>query len=104
MQPAPPRLKGRKPAPAPPTLAPSGGAFTIKGPPDSARQDSGMPCSSSLPLFRCSALLLCAALAKPARAEAPPVELNRDVRPILADACFQCHGPDRARRTAGLRL
>jgi mono/diheme cytochrome c family protein len=32
------------------------------------------------------------------------VEYNRDVRPILSDACYQCHGPDAGRRKAGLRL
>jgi hypothetical protein len=31
------------------------------------------------------------------------VRFNRDVRPILAD-CYTCHGPDRNRRQAGLRL
>src|SRR5436309_5700160 len=32
------------------------------------------------------------------------IEYNRDVRPILAENCFNCHGPDSASRKAGLRL
>jgi hypothetical protein len=32
------------------------------------------------------------------------VRYNRDVRPILAENCFACHGPDSASRKAGLRL
>ena len=38
-----------------------------------------------------------------ARAERP-LEYNRDVRPILIDACISCHGPDSASRKADLRL
>ena len=32
------------------------------------------------------------------------LQYNRDVRPILADKCFSCHGPDSASRQADLRL
>lgn len=32
------------------------------------------------------------------------LQYNRDIRPILADNCFACHGPDSAARKAGLRL
>jgi len=36
----------------------------------------------------------------------PPaaVDYRRDVRPILSDNCYACHGPDAAQRQAGLRL
>lgn len=42
-------------------------------------------------------LLACQGLAN-------PVGFNREVRPILAEHCFACHGPDAQQRKGGLRL
>ncbi len=36
--------------------------------------------------------------------EAADLSFNQDIRPILSDHCFQCHGPDNQKRKAGLRL
>ena len=33
-----------------------------------------------------------------------PISFGREIRPLLSDRCFACHGPDRAHRKAGLRL
>ena len=35
---------------------------------------------------------------------AQDVDFNREIRPILAEHCFACHGPDSAKRKAELRL
>jgi mono/diheme cytochrome c family protein len=49
-------------------------------------------------------LVAAALLAGPSRAAEPAPTYNRDVRPILAENCFACHGPDKAARKANLRL
>jgi len=49
--------------------------------------------------------LFAAGIARAADAPLPAkIEFNRDVRPILSDNCFYCHGNDPKHREAKLRL
>jgi len=36
--------------------------------------------------------------------DAPAIDFNREIRPILSASCYQCHGPDHNKRKADLRL
>ncbi|MBS0263690.1 MAG: DUF1549 domain-containing protein, partial [Planctomycetes bacterium] len=48
--------------------------------------------------------LFCALTAGWCQAADRPIQFNRDIRPLLSDNCFACHGPDRNKRQADLRL
>lgn len=59
-----------------------------------------VPMSKS-PLFVC---LLMALWATQATVSAQQIDFDRDIKPILSDRCYVCHGPDSEKREADLRL
>lgn len=49
-------------------------------------------------------LVTCLPLQGQDKASTPRVDFDRDIRPILSNTCFNCHGPDESNRKAKLRL
>lgn len=52
--------------------------------------------------FICAVLFV--AISTPCKAQLPTINFQRDIRPLLSDRCFHCHGPDEKTRQADLRL
>ncbi len=57
-----------------------------------------------MPMLMLAACLSELAAAEPAAPATDPIRFNRDIRPIIAESCFHCHGPDPGSRKAGLRF
>ncbi len=55
-------------------------------------------------VFRHRTPVLLLALVLPLRAAEEKITFNRDIRPILSDKCFACHGTDAKHRDSGRRL
>lgn len=61
-------------------------------------------CLRSLVAFALQACAMLSTLESGARADSSGLDFNRDIRPILAENCFFCHGQDANKRQADLRL
>src|SRR5690349_974686 len=57
----------------------------------------------TLPLFR-TFIALCAVFRNCVLGAAEVPNFDKQIRPILSDKCYACHGPDEHKRKAGLRL
>jgi hypothetical protein len=68
------------------------------------QKDVGQKNKTTKAMHRIAPIFVLVMLASPVARAEPPIDFNRDVRPILSDKCFFCHGPDDKHREADFRL
>ena len=71
------------------------GALCVRSPLHAALKAAGAPVAIA------AGVQLAGQTAEP---PAAAISFNRDIRPIMAETCFRCHGPDKSSRMAGMRL
>src|SRR4030095_2693623 len=64
----------------------------------------GMRCPLYPMISRIASFVVLLSASAGLAASSPTVQFNRDIRPIVADTCFKCHGRDANARQAELRL
>lgn len=68
---------------------------------------NSFPCArrfASLPTALQTLVTLCILFTAGGATAGVPLDFTRDIRPILSDKCFACHGPDSEQRQGGFRL